>query len=191
MRFSKETFLNLGTGKWLLLCLIAVFRINTAAQHCPFDGGNMIVVHLTDAKGKPVTDISQKLTLVEINNPVAKSCSYAEGLLIKQFLPTRQKLQTHYERYWESWIKPDYEDRNFFNNGYYAVILNMSEKSCVLKKDNDLEYRKREFEIRLDGFGKLPPVKVEKENIYNLCTDGENWKRIKSIEIEAPNTTEN
>lgn len=176
------------TIKLTVFTLIFTFSVSLAfAQHCQFDGGNMIAVHLTDAEGKPITNISKNLTLVEINNPVADSCSYAKGILEKDFLPTEQELHTHYENYWQNWIKPDYRDWILLGDGYYAVILNQAEKSCMIKKGNDFKYRTREFEIKLEEIGLPQTIKVKKENIYSLCTGGGSWTRIKPFEIKVKN----
>lgn len=174
--------------KLAIFTLIFAFSASvTFAQHCPFDGGHMIAVHLMDTDGKPVTNISKNLILVEINNPVADSCSYAEGILEKDFTPTRQELETRYESYWKRWIEPDYLDWNLLNDGYYVVILNQAEESCMIKKGNDFKYRTREFEIKLEGIGLPQIIKVKEENIYGLCTSGGSWTRIKPIEIKEKN----
>lgn len=163
----------------LLICFLIVFTGNLMAQHCPFDGGHLVAVHLTDKNGKPVS--TKNLTLVEVNNPVAESCTYAEGLLQKSFLPTKETLQTKYKDYWKNWLESQYKNWILFNPGYYAVGLNMSENSCMIKKDNDFTYQKRQFEIHYsDQKIQVPALKV-----YSLCTGGGNWTRIVPIEIKA------
>lgn len=168
----------------VFICLLIFLTSQVTAQHCPFDGGSLIVVHLTDEQGKEMTNISSDLTLVEIDNPEAKSCTYAEGLLTKNFLPTKQTLQTKYQRYWENWIEPEYKDWILLNAGYYAVGLNMAEETCMIKKDGDFSYKKRQFEIRYPANGLQEIVKVDKKKIYSLCTDGGKWTRIVPIEIK-------
>lgn len=168
----------------LLFCLLSFFSLETSAQHCPFDGGHLVVVHLTDAKGKPVLDVSNNLNLVEIDNPVANTCTYAEGLLAKKFLPTKETLQTKYERYWTNWIEPEYKNWTLYNTGYYAVGLNMAEETCMIKKDGDFSYKKRQFEIHYKNDGVNQTIKVDKDKIYSLCTGGGSWKRIVPIEIK-------
>lgn len=177
-----------NTIKLAIFTLILTFSVSLAfSQHCPFDGGHMIAVHLTDADGKPIPIIAKNLTLVEINNPVADSCSYAKGLLEKDFVPTKQELETRYENYWERWIKTDYKDWNLLNEGYYVAILSQAEESCMIKKDGDFKYSTREFEIKLEGIGLLQTIEVKEEDIYGLCTSGGSWTRIKPIEIKAKN----
>lgn len=174
-----------NTIKPAIFILIFTFFASSAfAQHCPFDGGHLIAVHLMDANGKPIPIIAKNLTLVEINNPEADSCSYAKGILEKDFVPVRQELETRYERYWENWGKSNYTDWILLNEGYYSVILNQAEESCMIKKDGGFKYRTREFEIRLEGLGLSQKIEVKKENIYGLCTNGGSWTRIKPIEVK-------
>jgi hypothetical protein len=169
--------------KLFFLFTLSIFLTgNLIAQHCPFDGGYLVAVHLTDKNGKPVS--TKNLTLVEINNPVANSCTYAEGLLRKSFLPTKQTLQTKYAGYWKNGLESEYKGWTLLNAGYYAVGLNMSENSCMIKKDNDFTYRKRQFEIHYLDKGVKQKVKVPREMIYSLCTNGGKWTRIIPIEIK-------
>lgn len=163
---------------WLILLALQTF-----AQHCPFDGGNMVAVYVTDKNAKPLTDAPNDLKLVEVDNPVANSCSYAEGLLAKPFLTTKQALQKNYERYWESWIEPEYKNWKLLGNGYYAIILNQAEENCMIKKDGDFIYRKRKYEIQYQNNGTIQKLKVPEDKIYSLCTEAK-WTRIVPLEIK-------
>lgn len=167
------------TMKFLLLSIVFLFPTFIFAQHCPFDGGYLIAVHLTNEQGKPIS--TKNLRLVEVNNPSAKSCTYAGGLLQKTLLPTKELLQTKYENYWERWIEPEYKDWTLFAAGFYAVGLNMAEHSCMIKKDNDFTYRKRQFEIHYSD-QKIP---ISADKIFSLCTGNGSWKRIVPIEIKT------
>ncbi len=170
------------------LVLISVFLFSFAfavkAQHCPFDGGHLIAVHLIDTEGKPVST-AENLTLVEINNPSPQSCTYAEGLLNKSFAPTKASLQDRYQNHWEYWIAPRTTDWMMFNPGYFAVVLNMAEETCMIKKDNDFTYRDREFEIQYQDRGKTRKAKVASDKIYSLCTSAGKWTRIQPIELKS------
>lgn len=166
----------------LLFCLLTFLVSNLIAQHCPFDGGYLISVHLIDGKGKPLRN--KNPTLIEVNNSVANSCSYAEGLLKKPFMPTKSYLQNHFERYWEHWIEPNYKDWILFNPGYYAISLNQAEYNCMIKRDGDFEYRKRQFEIHYSEKGSNQKIQVPADKIYSLCTNNGSWTRIVPIEIK-------
>ncbi len=64
--------------------LLATFS-NIFAQHCPFDGGTMIVVQLTDADDKPLFGSAADLTLQELGNPDADWCSFTSGACFAGF----------------------------------------------------------------------------------------------------------
>lgn len=170
---------------FLIIGLVVFSAFNVSAQHCPFDGGHLVVVHLTDSKGKVISPDSNSLSLVEIDNPQAKSCSYAEGLLKKSFSPNKEFLQTHYKDYWDYWIDPHTKDWNLLNIGYYSVLLNQAEETCMIKnKDEWFDYRKRKFEIHYQENGVWETVKVDKDKVYSLCTGAGKWTRIIPIEIK-------
>lgn len=169
----------------LILSWLILLPLQTFAQHCPFDGGNMIAVYVTDKNAKPISGASKYLKLVEINNPVADSCTYAQGLLQKNFLPTKEYLQEHYKNYWTHWIEPNYKDWELYNAGFYALTLNQAEESCMIKNNNDFKYRKREFEITYQKDGSKQTIKVPEDRIYSLCTDAGKWTRIVPIEIKT------
>ncbi|MBX7171328.1 MAG: hypothetical protein K1X72_10245 [Pyrinomonadaceae bacterium] len=168
----------------LIICLLLIIPSKSSAQHCPFDGGRLIAVHLTDAKGNPVGKKTEKLSLVEVNNPAPDSCTYAEGPLKKNFEPTKSYLQNRYERYWDHWIEPDYKDWILFNPGYYAIVLNQAETNCMIKKDGDFVYRPRQFEVQFQIDNQNQIVKVPENKIYSLCTNNGSWKRIIPLEIK-------
>lgn len=168
----------------LFISLLFAFSIQTLAQHCPFDGGSLVVVHLTDEQGKIISPDSVNLTLVEVDNPQADSCTYAEGLLKKPFLPNKENLQTRFKDFWDYWIEPHTKDWILLNAGYYSTSLNMSETSCMIRKDRDFSYKKRKFEIHYQDNGVNKTIKVDEKSIYPLCTNAGKWTRIIPIEIE-------
>src|SRR5690349_15510928 len=71
----------------LATLLLAVLLTSTlSAQHCPFDGARLIAVKLVNAKGKQLSPKGYTVWLVEVDNPIADSCTYAIGLLKKKLL---------------------------------------------------------------------------------------------------------
>jgi hypothetical protein len=158
----------------LLLLFIPIF---TFAQHCPFDGATLIVVKLTDKKGKAIKNA--KFTLREIENENAESCSFAKGLLNKPFEPTRNVLGNLYEGI--NVIEKYCADCNFLGDGFYAAKLNQAEKTCIIKNSNNHANRIRKFEI---GYGEKKYL-VKESEIYHLCTNAGKWSRIEPIVITA------
>ncbi len=169
---------------FFLICL-SILPLNIAAQHCPFDGTRMIVVHLTDAKNNPITDAVQSLVLREIDNPNADSCTYAKSLLEKPFLLSNDAFSNIYKgQNSYDLIQEFCGDCAFLTDGFYAVGLNQAEASCMIKKDGDFEYSKRKFEIGFEKNDVKQTVKVSEDKIYSLCTSGGKWSRIVPIEIK-------
>ena len=64
---------------------VLLFTTRLAAQHCPFDGGHIVVIKLTDANGNVITTADSTLFLTETPNPLSDSCTYAEGQLNRPF----------------------------------------------------------------------------------------------------------
>lgn len=169
---------------FFLICLSAL-SVNLFAQHCPFDGGRMIVVHLTDANDQPITSISESLRLREIDNPNPDSCSYANSLLSKPLLSPFDVFKRYERQNTSEFIKHYCADCNYLGKGYYAIILNMAEATCMMKKDNDFNYRERKFEIEFAQNGIKKVAEVPKDRIYSLCTVAGKWSRIIPVNLKV------
>ena len=146
-----------------------------SAQHCPFDGANLIVVRVTDKKGKPIKNA--KISLREIDNSDSESCSFTKGLVNKPFKPVRIVLDNLYK---SSNIANQYcEDCNFLGAGFYAVSLNMSEARCMIKAESGYKSVKRKFKI---SYGKQK-ILVDESDIHPLCLNAGKWSRIVPIKL--------
>jgi hypothetical protein len=128
---SKATLLA-SVAIALLLILTAS---DATAQHCPFDGGHMIVVQLTDADDKPLFGSAADLTLREIENPEADSCSFTKGMISRAFLPPVDAFMQRYQRHGSENFRNYCDDCAFNADGFYAVIIGQSERSCMIKKE--------------------------------------------------------
>ena len=174
------------TFKAAILTLLLTLSANVAfAQHCPFDGGSLIVVHLTDGKNQPILSPGN-LTLQEIENPQADTCSYAKGLLSKSFRSVDTALNggDSSSYYYKNWQTRYCEGCTFLGDGYYAVKLNQAESSCMMKNsEGDFSYKDRKFEISYGDGNQSWLAKVSSENIYSLCTGSGKWSRIVPLEI--------
>ncbi len=69
------------TAKYFILLLATLLSLTLHAQHCPYDGSNIVIVKLVDAKGNTVNTKNYSAWLKEVDNPLADSCTYATGLL--------------------------------------------------------------------------------------------------------------
>ena len=163
---------------WPILILLALSAVSFA-QHCPFDGAHIIVVHLTDADKMPV--MNAPITLQEVDNPEAESCSYSKGLLSKTFMPVKDLLNTGlYFRSKQDIAEKYCADCSFLGDGYYAASLSQAEESCMIAEaNNGFRYRKRKFGI----FWRDQVFTVDPSSIHTLCLGAGKWSRIAPIEL--------
>lgn len=170
--------------KIIIAGLFACITLIVNAQHCPFDGSTVIVIKVVDKKGKPVTKLNKPFRLVEIDNPIADSCSFSKGLLEKNFAKSDSAIMNRYSGSWKSWSQK-YKDCPLFKPGCYAIVLSMDQSDCMIKQGNDYRYRERKFEIQYEGKRLKAKLRtpIPAERYYSLCTDGGSWCRIKPMEI--------
>ena len=161
----KNTFSTLAA-----FAMLIALSSNMFAQHCPYDGGNMIVVQLTDADDKPMFGSAADLTLQEVDNTEADSCSFTSGIILRAFLPPIEQFMLRYRYDGSSDVFADLcKDCVFNTDGYYAVILGQSERTCMIKKEGSTDYRyvTRKFEVRYkrDSSSNLT---VSTDTIYSM-----------------------
>lgn len=165
-----------------LLFLICIKQ--SAAQHCPFDGSSIVVIKLTDSSGNPITKPGSAILLTEKPNALADSCTYATGQLNLAFGSPENKLIKKYEGAWEERATLYLTECSFNQPGYYVVVLNQAQRSCMVERNNQFSYIKRQFEIgQKNGKGYVMLTDVPADRIYSLCTSSGTWTRIQAIEI--------
>lgn len=153
--------------KVAIFTLILTFAASVAvAQHCPFDGGMVVVIHLTDEKGEAFTD-AENIKLVQKNK------KQGENFIAKSFLPTKENLMKVYgERTFEvySELACD-EDCKIYGEGMFVAHLTMSEA-------------KKNFEIQIThGNGQIRKIDVDRDNIFSLCYNRSKWSDAVPMEI--------
>ncbi len=171
---------------------LIVLTSSAIAQHCPFDGGHMIVVQLTDADDKPLFGSAADLTLQEIDNAESESCTFTKGLLSRYFLPPVDAFMQRYARHGSENFRTYCEDCAFNADGFYAAIVGQSERSCMIKKDEDTDYRylTRKFEVRYKRAQIEQAVAVPADKIFSMCTGNGKWSRFEPIKLRlAPKTS--
>lgn len=169
-----------------LFLLVLLFSTRLVAQHCPFDGSWIVVIKLTDANGNIITRTDSTLFLTETPNPLADSCTYAEGQLNRPFDRPEKNLVKKYEGSWEYRAALYLEECTFKEPGYFVVVLNQAQRRCMVERNNEFTYLDRHFEIRQktkSGTKLLATVPMDK--IYPLCTANGKWSRIKAIELQS------
>lgn len=146
----------------------------------------MIVVQLTDADDRPLFGSAADLTLIEVDNAEADLCSFNKGLLSLYFLPPVDAFMKRYARHGSENFRTYCEDCAFNADGFYAVIIGQSEQSCMIKKNDDTEYRyvTRKFEVRYKRDSVEQTVPVPAERIYSMCTGSGKWSRFESIKLK-------
>ena len=167
-----------------ILVMAFMFPAAAKAQHCPFDGATMIVIHLTDKKGNSLASGEPVVSLQEIENPLADSCMYAKGLLSIPFEKAEKALIKKYNNSWESWAVERSKGCRFLEPGYYVVVLSTAQVDCMKKEQNDYIYSKRHFVLSWRNKGELGSVPLPPGKLYGLCTNGGSWKRIEAIDIQ-------
>ena len=171
------------SSAFALLCVL-LFAGAAAAQHCPFDGANLIVIHLINSQGKPITGARKYLSLREVDNQNANSCTYAKGLISKPFSTPIDIFKT-YKYYKLSELTNEFcEGCTFLSKGYYAVNLGSAEESCMIKNGNDYDYQPRKFEVLYDRGTIAEKIEVPKDSLYSLCTANGRWSRIQPLDLK-------
>ena len=176
-------------NKKIITALIVLISLKqSAAQHCPFDGSSMVVIKLTDSLGHPITALKDLLILSETTNPLADSCTYATGQLSILFGSPLEKLVKKYPGPWEYRATQYLAACSFNQPGYYVVVLNQAQHSCMVERNNQFNYINRQFEIRQENTeGNILLTAVPAERIFTLCTSGGSWTRIQPIDIRLTN----
>ena len=149
----------------------------------------MIVTEVRDEGGQPVLLKPGELVLSEIDNPAPEVCSFATGLVKFDFRPTAQSFTERYTERWHRTFEEQCKDCTFAAPGFYAVILGMSEDSCMVKAADGRGYEKyipRKYEIVLKRGLIERRVDVPRERIYSMCTDGGPWSRFQPITLTVP-----
>ncbi len=158
------------------------------AQHCPFDGSSIIVIKLTDSLGRSISVLKDRVILFEKTNPLADSCTYAAGQLSILFGSPLEKLVKKYPGSWEYRATQYLAACSFNQPGYYVVVLNQAQHSCMVERNNQFNYINRQFEIRQENTeGNILLTAVPAERIFTLCTSGGSWTRIQPIDIRLTN----
>ncbi len=161
----------------VLFIVTILFSVNIYAQHCPWDGGTLIAVKLVTKKGKPLNLTKDTVYLVEIENPDAALCTYAEGPLKKPMFNTTEFFTTG-NRYGHNYgepLKKRLNDMGVIDKSNLLVSLNQAEKSCMIKKDGDFSYKDRKFVIVYESGKQKVSIPVPPKAIRSLCTSSKDF----------------
>lgn len=176
-----------------LLLFVLLFNISMQAQHCPYDGTYMVTIKVVDKHDKMLTDINTVFYLLEVDNPMADSCSYAAGLIKKQFLNSREFIADCDQKFNRSGLTSELNNRlkncGVFANANMMLNLNQAQNTCMLNDKSaatyaNYTYRKRKFVIAYSINGKEFQQPLPPDFIYALCTNNKDLKNFKTITIK-------
>ena len=158
--------------KYGMFLFINLFAVTVFAQHCPYDGGSLIAIKLVNEKGKMIT-LKDAVYLVEIDNPVADSCTYAQGLLKKTLLSVKDyflECDERYRQYYSDALKKRLKAKGIIGTANMMVSINQAETNCMIKNNNDFDYRERKFVVSVYYNKKEHRVAVPQNAVRSLCT---------------------
>lgn len=168
------------TIKLAIFTFVLIFSASVAfAQHCPFDGGMVVVIHLTDENGEAFTD-APNIKLVQ------KSKKQGKKLIEKSFLPTKENLINVYgENNFNTYSKYACdEDCNIFGEGMFVAQLRSDETFYEVGKGDDCIWKKKDFEIQITySNDQVRRLDVAKDSIYSLCYHKSKWSDFVPVEI--------
>lgn len=172
------------TVNFTILTLIMTLSASVVlAQHCPFDGGMAVAIHLTDENGEPFTDAAN-IELAE------KSKKQSKKVGKKAFLPTKENLINIYgERNFNSYNEYACEKNcSIYGEGIFIAHLTSNEAFYETGKGDDSVWEKKDFEIQITNKNKeIRRIDVSKDSIFTLCYHKSKWSDIVPIEITAQN----
>jgi hypothetical protein len=170
------------------LLLLLCFNV-TQAQHCKFDGQNVLVIKLENQKGEPKTmgGYSIKIIRAFTNNiffedTVNGCCKLKRELT---FDTCSKVLLNTDDAIWNSYATV-YKNLPLFKyKGCYAIILSDDEIKCLMDKcvDEKKLYLQYTYKKHATKRFVYPTLK----NIYPLCSSFGKWASIKPVIIKLPN----
>ena len=176
-----------------LLSFVLLLNIRVQAQHCPYDGTNLVAIKVVNKNHKLLTDINTVFYLQEVDNPLADSCEHAKGLIKKQFLSSKDFIADCNERFKSNGYNTALNNRlkaaGVFTKASMMLTLNQVENTCILIGKSETVYtnyiyRQRKFEVVYLINGKEICQPFPADFIYSLCTNNKDLKILKAIVIK-------
>jgi hypothetical protein len=178
---------------FFLLPVLLLYSTGTSAQHCPFDGYHLLAIKVVNKQGNMITNYNTPFYLLEVDNPMADSCTSAVGLIRKQLIPKDTFIASCNAQF----------DRNGYNRQLYSrltkagvfananmmVNLNQAENTCTLIGKSETVYtnyiyRQRKFVIVYTINNEEVREKVPDDLIYSLCTAAKEIEKFKPVIIK-------
>lgn len=173
--------------RYLFLLFSVISFADLYAQHCPYDGATLVAVKFVGINGLPVDPAKDTVYLAEVENPEAALCSYAAGLLKIPLLNTEAYFAGRKEKYGAGYnenLKTRLKNLGVTEKANLFVSLNQAERTCMIKKDGDFEYRQRKFVITYSAGKKKISIPVPDDAIRSLCTSSKDFINFKPLLIK-------
>ncbi len=177
-------------------CFILLFTVllctNLYAQHCPYDGTHLVAIKIVDKHGKMLTDVNTVFYLLEVDNPLADSCTSGAGLVKKQFLNSDDFIAEMDKKFNRNGYNTKLNNRlkvaGIFTNANMMLTLNQAENTCTLIGKSETVYtnyiyRQRKFVIAYTVNGTEIRHPLPDGYISALCTNNKDLKNFKTITI--------
>lgn len=183
--FQLERMRN--TMRYFILVFAVFLSSGLYAQHCPYDGGNLIAIKLIHHNGRPVKLPGDTMYLVEVENPDAGLCTYSEGLLQKPLLNTTVFFLNEKDRYglrYGEALTKRLKTMGVIDKADLWVGLSQAERYCMIKSGTSFDSKRRKFVVRYKNGKKTVDVPVPDEAIRSLCVSSKDFTDFKPIVIE-------
>ena len=163
------------------------------AQHCPFDGTHLIAIKVVDKQGKMIADLNTSFYLIEVDNPMADSCTSAAGLVKKQFLSKDTFMFGCTERFnrngYDTELLKRLKNAGVFTKANRMLTINQAENTCTLIGKSETVYtnyiyRQRKFVIAYTINRKEIHMPLPDELIYAVCTNAKEIEKFKPVIIK-------
>jgi len=166
----------------LLSCLLLLATTTSQAQTHPFVGSYTVIIQLKESR----LPANSHLELRELS-VVSDSCRFETSPIQIRFqTPADVLIQNRYQNAtWTRQAKEYAKKADFMKKGYLAVVLNQSERYCMIPRNNDYLFTPRSFCIvMVTGDTATTLAKVPAAEVFSLSTFRGRWNEIKAIPLQ-------
>ena len=167
------------------ICILSVLLLTAIggyAQMSPFDGSYTIVIKIRSGS----LPAGARIELQE-TEPDADSCRFTPWPVRMRFKePENVLIKNRYDnKIWEERAREYAKEARFMGPGYYAVVLNSSERGCMIPDGNNYRVRDRRFHIVYTSPQKETFLaEVPSDRIYSLSRMRGKWGEIAVVEVD-------
>lgn len=171
-----------------ILVMLIVGVTAAVAQHCPYDGGRMILVEVVDSKEQPVKVAAGELTLEEIDNAAPERCAFTSKLISLDFAAPVNTFTNRYRSSVREFNRMC-EGCDYLRDNVFAVIIGQSEASCMVKNSDGTgtgyeRYVPRKFVAKFKRGMIERSFEIPPRQIHSMCTDAGPWSRFQPVRIQ-------